>query len=52
MTAQEVCKKLQQIHKIQYDIIFPNGKDAGQSINHIHLHLIPKTRPIECIERK
>lgn len=49
MTAQEICKKLQQIHKHQYEIFLQNGKDAGQTVNHAHLHLIPKSKPVESL---
>jgi bis(5'-adenosyl)-triphosphatase len=52
MTAQEICKKLQQIHKTSYEIFLQNGKEAGQSVYHVHLHLIPHKGPIEGLERK
>lgn len=52
MIAQEICKKLQQIHKTSYEIFLQNGKDAGQTIGHVHLHLIPHSKPIEALERK
>lgn len=42
MTAHEVSRKLQQIYKIEYQIFCQNGKDAGQTVQHCHLHLIPK----------
>lgn len=42
MTAHEVCRKLQKIFKIEYQIFSQNGKDAGQTVAHCHLHLIPK----------
>jgi diadenosine tetraphosphate (Ap4A) HIT family hydrolase len=41
MTAQEVCKKLASIYNSQFEIFMQNGKDAGQTINHVHLHLMP-----------
>lgn len=46
MTAQEISRKLQQIHKVPYEIFLQNGKDAGQTVNHVHLHLVPRSRPI------
>jgi diadenosine tetraphosphate (Ap4A) HIT family hydrolase len=52
MTAKEICQKLQQIHKTSYEIFLQNGKEAGQSINHVHLHLVPNSRSIEFLERK
>ena len=52
MTAQEICKKLQHIHKATYEIFLQNGKEAGQSISHVHLHLVPRYKPIEFLERK
>jgi len=42
MTAHEVSKKLQQIHGSEYQIFAQNGKEAGQTVQHCHLHLIPK----------
>jgi diadenosine tetraphosphate (Ap4A) HIT family hydrolase len=45
MTAHEITKKLQQIYKTQYQIFLQNGKDAGQTVNHVHLHLIPTAKP-------
>jgi diadenosine tetraphosphate (Ap4A) HIT family hydrolase len=42
MTAHEVSKRLQQIHGSEYQIFCQNGKDAGQTVQHCHLHLIPK----------
>ena len=47
MTAQEICKKLQQIHKVTYEIFLQNGKDAGQTVYHVHLHLVPHYKSIE-----
>ena len=51
MTAHEVCRKLQQIYKLEYQIFCPNGKEAGQTVNHLHLHLIPLAQPAG-LERK
>ena len=42
MTAREVSRKLQQMSKVEYQIFCQNGKDAGQTVPHCHLHLIPK----------
>jgi diadenosine tetraphosphate (Ap4A) HIT family hydrolase len=52
MTAQEVCKQLQIKYKTQYEIFMQNGKDAGQTVNHVHLHLMPKYQNIEALEKK
>ena len=52
MTAQEVARKLQQIHKTPYQIFLQNGKEAGQSVPHVHLHLVPQAKNIEFLERK
>jgi diadenosine tetraphosphate (Ap4A) HIT family hydrolase len=29
-----------------------NGKEAGQTVNHVHLHLVPHVKPIEFLEKK
>ena len=41
LTAQEVCKKLQTIYNKEYTVALQNGKDAGQTVEHIHLHCMP-----------
>lgn len=51
MTAQEIAKKLEVIYKKRYQIFIQNGKDAGQTVNHAHLHLIPNQEK-EGLERK
>ena len=48
-----MSKKLQQIYKIEYQIFCQNGKDAGQTVPHCHLHLIPKKEKDESgLERQ
>ena len=42
MTAQEVAKKLQTIYNMQYEMTVQNGRDAGQTVGHVHIHLCPK----------
>jgi bis(5'-adenosyl)-triphosphatase len=52
MTAQEVSRRLQLIYKTQYEVIIENGKDAGQAVPHVHLHLMPKRAPILTVKAK
>lgn len=52
MTAQEVSRRLQLIYKTQYEVIVENGKDAGQAVPQVHLHLMPKTAPIFTVKLK
>ena len=53
MTAHEVSRKLQQIYQIEYQVFCQNGKEAGQTVPHCHLHLIPKKAGDESgLERK
>lgn len=41
VTAQEVAKKLSTVNSCVYNITLKNGKEAGQTMNHVHLHLCP-----------
>lgn len=45
MSAQEVSKKLGTLNSCIYDITIQNGKEAGQTVPHVHLHLVPKSVP-------
>lgn len=51
MTAQEVAKKLQTIYNVQYEMTVQNGKDAGQTVNQVHIHLCPRHAE-HALERK
>ena len=42
MTAQQVTKKLQTIYNMEYELTIQDGKDAGQTVFHCHVHLYPK----------
>ena len=54
MSAQEICRKLEQISKRQYEVYMQNGKEAGQTVNHAHLHLVPidREKHLEALEPK
>lgn len=39
LVAQKLAKK-NKIDKIGYRLIFNVGKDAGQTVDHLHLHLL------------
>lgn len=41
VTAQEVAKKLSSLNNCTYNISLQNGKDAGQTMFHVHLHVCP-----------
>lgn len=41
VTAQEVAKKLSSLNNCVYNISMQNGKEAGQTVAHVHLHLVP-----------
>ena len=43
MSAQEVAKKLSAINNCVYNVSVQNGKDAGQTVPHVHLHVCPDT---------
>ena len=35
---------MQKVYSHSYQIFCQNGKDAGQTVAHMHLHLIPKDK--------
>ncbi len=37
-----MAKKLQTIYNMQYEMTVQNGKDAGQTVGQVHIHLCPK----------
>lgn len=41
MSAQEVASKLGTLNNCTYQISIQNGKDSGQTVPHVHLHLCP-----------
>jgi bis(5'-adenosyl)-triphosphatase len=49
-TAHEICSKLEVVNQGKYEIILQNGEEAGQTVKHVHLHLISKDR-IAGLER-
>ncbi len=44
MSAQDVSKKLSAINNCVYNICLQNGKDSGQTVPHVHLHVLPDTQ--------
>lgn len=43
MSAQDVSKKLSTLNNSVYNICLQNGKDSGQTVPHVHLHVLPDT---------
>eukprot|EP01017_Pseudomicrothorax_dubius_P006939 TRINITY_DN12082_c0_g1_i1.p1 TRINITY_DN12082_c0_g1~~TRINITY_DN12082_c0_g1_i1.p1 ORF type:complete len:155 (-),score=25.06 TRINITY_DN12082_c0_g1_i1:89-553(-) len=43
-TAQEVSKVLESIHRTEVVITVTDGEDAGQMVDHAHIHILPKQR--------
>lgn len=41
MTAQQVAKKLKTLTNYNYNISLQNGKEAGQTVFHVNLHICP-----------
>jgi bis(5'-adenosyl)-triphosphatase len=41
-TAQEVCQRLESISQLNYEMTIQNGEEAGQTVKHLHMHLVPK----------
>ena len=42
MSAHEISKKLGTLNNCIYNITVQNGKEAGQTVPHVHLHLVPQ----------
>ncbi|KAL4480398.1 hypothetical protein ABPG74_020914 [Tetrahymena malaccensis] len=40
-TVQQVSRVMEQIHKFPCQIGVQDGTDAGQTIDHVHIHIIP-----------
>ncbi len=40
-TAQEISKKLSIINKCEYNFSIQNGKESGQTVPHVHIHICP-----------
>lgn len=47
MTAQEVVKKLESIYKCQCHMVVQNGTEAGQTVKHAHIHILPRETRVE-----
>lgn len=47
MSAQEVSRKLSTLNHCVYNISIQNGKDSGQTVPHVHLHLCPDIHGLE-----
>lgn len=39
--AQEISKKLSFINKCVYNFSIQNGKESGQTVPHVHIHVCP-----------
>lgn len=42
LSAQEVATKLSTLNNCIYNISIQNGKESGQTVPHVHLHICPQ----------
>jgi len=47
ITAQEIALRIESIHKATCQIVIQNGIDAGQTVKHVHMHIIPNSTRVE-----
>lgn len=47
MTAQEVAKRLETIYGREVHLTVQNGADAGQTMRHAHIHIVPGKGGVE-----
>ena len=47
MTAQEVAKRLESIYGREVHLTVQNGTDAGQTVKHAHIHVVPGKGGVE-----
>lgn len=47
VTAQEIVKKMESIYKQSCQMCIQNGAEAGQSVKHAHIHILPNSTRVE-----
>lgn len=49
LVTNNIAKKLYQHRKKSYNIISNNGEEAGQSVFHFHVHILPREKDDNAI---
>ncbi|KRW99635.1 HIT-like domain [Pseudocohnilembus persalinus] len=52
VTVQEVAKTLEKIYQCECSIAVQDGPTAGQTVKHVHCHIIPKKDAIRHIDNE
>jgi bis(5'-adenosyl)-triphosphatase len=47
ITAQEIVRKMEAIYKVSCQMVIQNGIEAGQTVKHAHMHIIPNSTRVE-----
>lgn len=47
ITAQEIVRKMETIYKVSCQMVIQNGIDAGQTVKHAHMHIVPNSTHVE-----
>ena len=50
LMTQEMTRLLESVYGKIVDICIQDGEAAGQSIPHVHVHILPKTYPINTLD--
>ena len=47
ITAQEIVRKMETIYKVSCQMVIQNGAEAGQTVKHAHIHVVPNSTRVE-----
>jgi bis(5'-adenosyl)-triphosphatase len=46
-TGQEVVRMLESIYTVSCQMVLQNGTEAGQTVKHSHMHILPNSTRVE-----